>query len=226
MPSTEPDLTVLRQRLSAIDASSLADAGKGVVRVLPAALRPVRPGLRMLGRAVTVDAREDLMPVLAGLARGRPGRRAGRRGATTSTRWPASCSRREALRRGLAGIVIDGLCRDSRTLAEMDLPVYARGVGAQRVPGAGRPGHPGADQRSATVEVRPGDMVLGDDDGVGRRSRRRGRRRRSRRPRRSSAARRRCARRSWRGVAVRPPQLRRAPRRALQTGGTGTLTFS
>ena len=34
----------------------------------------------------------------------------------------------EALRRGVAGIVIDGLCRDSRTLAELDLPVYARGV--------------------------------------------------------------------------------------------------
>ena len=40
----------------------------------------------------------------------------------------------EALRRGVSGIVIDGLCRDSRTLAQLDLPVYARGVAPSACP--------------------------------------------------------------------------------------------
>jgi 4-hydroxy-4-methyl-2-oxoglutarate aldolase len=71
----------------------------------------------------------------------------------------------EALRRGLAGIVIDGLCRDSRTLAELDLPVYARGVAPTACPARAVP----VVQvlvRIGSVQVRPGDLVLGDDDGL------------------------------------------------------------
>ena len=41
MPSTES--ADLLQRLAAIDTTSLKDAGPGL-RVLPAALRPIRPG--------------------------------------------------------------------------------------------------------------------------------------------------------------------------------------
>jgi regulator of RNase E activity RraA len=71
----------------------------------------------------------------------------------------------EALRRGVAGIVIDGLCRDSRTLAGLDLPVYARGVVPTACPAKAVP----VVQVPITigsVEVRPGDLVLGDDDGL------------------------------------------------------------
>ena len=32
----------------------------------------------------------------------------------------------EAIRKGLAGIVVDGPCRDTRTIRELDLPYYAR----------------------------------------------------------------------------------------------------
>jgi 4-hydroxy-4-methyl-2-oxoglutarate aldolase len=71
----------------------------------------------------------------------------------------------EALRRGLAGIVIDGLCRDTRTLVTLDLPIYARGAvptacPAQAIPMVQVP------LTIGSVEVRPGDLVLGDDDGV------------------------------------------------------------
>ena len=93
----------------------------------------------------------------------------------------------EALRRGLAGIVIDGRCRDSRILAGLDLPVYARGVAPRAFPARSMP----VIQVPLTiggVEVRPGDILLGDDDGivVGDDAELR---RRSRRPRRSSSAR-------------------------------------
>jgi 4-hydroxy-4-methyl-2-oxoglutarate aldolase len=71
----------------------------------------------------------------------------------------------EALRRGVAGMVIDGLCRDTRTLAELDLPVYARGTAPSACPARAAP----VVQEPitiGTVQVRPGDLVLGDDDGV------------------------------------------------------------
>jgi 4-hydroxy-4-methyl-2-oxoglutarate aldolase len=158
----EPPPDVL-QRLARVDSTSLVDAGRGL-RILPTALRPVRRGLRLVGRALTVEAREDLMSVFAGLRRSGPGDvlvvAAGGEHAVVGELLAT-----EALRRGVAGIVIDGLCRDSRALAELELPVYARGVAPTAFPARAVP----VVQVPITiggVEVRPGDLVLGDDDGL------------------------------------------------------------
>lgn len=154
----------LLERLTRIDSTSLADAGGGSLRVLPPELRPIRPGLRLVGRALTIDARDDLMPVLAGLHQAGPGDvlvvlghdRHAVAGELFAT---------EALRRGVAGIVIDGRCRDSRTLATLDLPVYARGVAPTACPARGLP-VTGVAVTIGDVTVHPGDLVLGDDDGL------------------------------------------------------------
>ena len=164
MSMRSEDESELLGRLAAVDTTSLADAGGGALRVLPAALRPVRPGLGLAGRALTVDARDDLMPVLAGLRQAGPGDVlvvAGNAEHAVAGELFAT----EALRRGVAGIVIDGLCRDSRTLAGLDLPVYARGVAPTACPARALP----VVQVPITigaVEVRPGDLVRGDDDGI------------------------------------------------------------
>jgi 4-hydroxy-4-methyl-2-oxoglutarate aldolase len=153
----------LLERLARVSTTSLADAGRDL-RVLPRTLRPVRPGLRLAGRALTVDAPDDLMPVIEGLRRSGPGDvlvvRGGDERAVAGELFAT-----EALRRGVAGIVIDGLCRDSRTLAELDLPVYARGVAPSACPARAVPVVQ-VPIAIGTVEVRPGDLVLGDDDGV------------------------------------------------------------
>ena len=161
MPSTGS--ADLLQRLAAIDTTSLKDAGPGL-RVLPAALRPIRPGVRLLGRALTVDAREDLMPVLAGLAQSGPGDVlviAGHADHAVAGELFAT----EAQRRGVAGIVIDGRCRDSRILAGLDLPVFARGVAPSACPARAVPVIQ-VPLLIGDVTVQPGDLVLGDDDGL------------------------------------------------------------
>jgi 4-hydroxy-4-methyl-2-oxoglutarate aldolase len=150
-------------RLTRIDTTSLADAGGGL-RVLPASLRPVRRGLRLVGRALTVDAREDLLSVVEGLRRSGPGDVLVVAGSDRHA-VAGELFATEALRRGVAGMVIDGLCRDTRTLAELDLPVYARGTAPSACPARAEP----VVQVPITigaVQVRPGDLVLGDDDGV------------------------------------------------------------
>jgi 4-hydroxy-4-methyl-2-oxoglutarate aldolase len=162
--STQPSDPHLLERLAGIDTTSLADAGGGRLRVLPAALRPVRPGLRMVGRALTVDAHDDLMPMLAGLRQSQPGdvlMVVGNDQRAVAGELFAT----EALRRGVAGIVIDGRCRDSRTLAKLDLPVYARGVAPSACPARATPVIQ-VPIALGGVEVRPGDLVLGDDDGI------------------------------------------------------------
>lgn len=160
---TTSDSADLLRRLAAVDTTSLKDAGPGL-RVLPAALRPIRAGVRLVGRAVTVDGREDLVPVLAGLAAAGPGDVlvvAGHPEHAVAGELFAT----EALRRGLAGIVIDGRCRDSRVLAQLDLPVYARGVAPSACPARAVPVIQ-VPVLIGDVTVQPGDLVLGDDDGL------------------------------------------------------------
>nr|WP_294694060.1 RraA family protein [uncultured Friedmanniella sp.] len=151
-------------RLSRVDTTSLVDAGPDL-RVLPAEIRPVRSGLRMVGRALTVDARGDLMSVFEGLQQSGPGTVLVVAAGSDQHAVAGELFATEALRRGLAGIVLDGLCRDSRTLAQLDLPVYSRGVAPTACPARAVP----VVQVPITigpVPVRPGDLVLGDDDGL------------------------------------------------------------
>lgn len=151
-------------RLAGVDSTSLADVGRGTVRVLPGELRPVRRGLRLLGTAVTVEARDDLMPMLAALRLARPGDVLVVAGSPEQA-VAGELFATEALRRGLGGIVIDGFCRDTATLARLDLPVYARGSVPSAPPALGLPVVQ-MPVRIGAVVVRPGDVVLGDDDGL------------------------------------------------------------
>ena len=154
----------LLERLQRVDAASLCDANKSL-RVLSSAIRPVAPGARLLGRAVTAAAHGDLMSVLAALQSGTPGDVL----VVSTDECPYAVAGElfatEAIRRGMAGIVIDGLCRDTATLAGLPLPFYARGATpraapAQAVPDIQVPILVGG------VEVRPGDLLVGDDDGI------------------------------------------------------------
>lgn len=71
-----------------------------------------------------------------------------------------------AARRGVAGTVIDGVCRDVPRIRELTYPVFARGcfmvTGKDRVQvdGINVPVTIGG------VQVQPGDLIVGDDSGV------------------------------------------------------------
>jgi 4-hydroxy-4-methyl-2-oxoglutarate aldolase len=152
------------ERLAGVDTTSLVDAGRGL-RVLPTAIRPVRRGMRLIGRALTVDARGDLMSVLAGLQQSKPRDVLVVAAGSDEHAVAGELFATEALRRGMAGIVIDGLCRDSATLVELNLPIYARGVTPTACPARAVPVVQ-VPIMIGSVEVRPGDLVLGDDDGL------------------------------------------------------------
>ncbi len=70
-----------------------------------------------------------------------------------------------ALAKGAVAVVIDGAVRDSAELRRSDLYVYTRGI----VPNGPHKGFGGAINvpiQCAGVNVCPGDLVVGDDDGV------------------------------------------------------------
>ena len=70
-----------------------------------------------------------------------------------------------AKQRGLAGVVIDGAIRDRDDLAEINFPVFARGV-CHRGPYKNGPGEIGFPISVDGMSVQPGDLMLGDGDGV------------------------------------------------------------
>jgi regulator of RNase E activity RraA len=70
-----------------------------------------------------------------------------------------------AAKRGCAGMVIDGAIRDSGALATSKFPVYARGV-THRGPYKNGPGEINVPVSIGGMVVNPGDIIVGDDDGV------------------------------------------------------------
>lgn len=67
--------------------------------------------------------------------------------------------------RGLAGVIVDGAIRDYRELADMDFPVYAKGV-TPNGPYKNGPGTIGETISFGGKVVRPGDIIVGDEDGI------------------------------------------------------------
>jgi RraA family protein len=70
-----------------------------------------------------------------------------------------------AAKRGVAGFVIDGAIRDSAEIATRDLPVYACGV-TSRGPSKDGPGEINGPVNIGGMLVNPGDIIVGDADGV------------------------------------------------------------
>ena len=70
-----------------------------------------------------------------------------------------------AMSRGLAGLVINGSIRDSDALRRLTFPVYAAGV-THRGPMKSGPGEIGRAIAFEGMVIEPGDLIIGDGDGV------------------------------------------------------------
>lgn len=70
-----------------------------------------------------------------------------------------------AIKRGLGGIVINGAIRDAKALREGDFPVFAAGV-THRGPYKDGPGEINVPVAIDGMVIEPGDLMIGDDDGL------------------------------------------------------------
>lgn len=169
-----------RDRLNAAATATLVAAlqQRGIRNTFLSGLHPVRPGQRMLGVAHTLrylPIREDLADQFAGRlnaqrkavealrpdevlvieARNEPD--AGTIGDIYAMR---------AIQLGAVGIVTDGALRDTGALRAMEIPVYHRSSHAATYRRAHMPLDHQIPIACAGVTVMPGDILVGDDDGV------------------------------------------------------------
>lgn len=154
----------LKLALLELDCASLADADKSM-RVMDVGLRAVNTGVKLVGVARTVRCHEDFLAVIRALDESQAGDVLVVDTQRSSRAVVGELFSLEATRRGLAGIIVDGPVRDVSTLRTLALPVYARGL----CPASGTIRELGALQVPVVcggVTVNPGDIVMGDDDGL------------------------------------------------------------
>ena len=158
------NIAQLKDRFTNLDPAAFCDADKSI-RVLSAKISRVNPGPQMLGRARTVRCFDDFLTVIEALANAEPGDVLVIDTQGTTRAVVGELFTLEAARCGLAGIVIDGGCRDTETIMTVDLPVYA----SHRTPVSGTVQGLGVTQVPVIcgdVEIFPGDIIFGDSDGV------------------------------------------------------------
>ena len=130
-------------------------------------IRPTSPGLRLCGHALTVRSQPgDNLTLHAALALARPGDVivADVGGYCEAGHWGEILTV-AALARGVAGLVINGSVRDVAPIQVRGFPMFAAAVSMKATvkESAGAINHP---VMCGGVLVQPGDIVLGDDDGV------------------------------------------------------------
>jgi len=129
-------------------------------------IRPVVLGVKMVGRAVTVrtypgdfakpveavDVAEEGDVIVVDC------------GGVGPAVW-GELATNSAMLKGLSGVVIEGAIRDTREIRKLKFPAFARSI----VPHAGEPkgfGEIGVPVTISGVRIKPGDWIVGDDDGV------------------------------------------------------------
>jgi 4-hydroxy-4-methyl-2-oxoglutarate aldolase len=156
----------LIKRLEAFSAATIHEA-QDKTGAMCFAIKPIYPGIRIAGTALTVECQPgDNLSIHAAIAQAVQGDvlvvdfhgelEAGPFGDILGT----AC-----IERGIAGVVIDGCARDRAELLDMGFPVFARGLNMK---GTNKRnfGAIGKAIQCGGVSVSPGDMILGDDDGV------------------------------------------------------------
>ena len=147
--------------------SSVAGDSMNRERVMQAAIKPLATGMRLCGQARTVSAMAgDNGIIHAALPYLRPGEvlviDAG--GVDAVAVW-GEVMTRAAMHRGIAGVVLDGATRDSAEIRTLGFPMFCRAV-VPRGPHKGFGGTIDGTAAVGGVAVAPGDLVIGDDDGV------------------------------------------------------------
>ena len=147
-------------------SSILADVA-GRRGALNGRIAPLAPSMRFAGPAITVEVRPgDNLMIHAAMAVAQPGDVIVVDGkGDLSSALMGEIMSQQCVALGVVAVVIDGAVRDSEAIRELGFPMFAAGLNPNGPTKSvsGRLNHPIS---IGGVSVSPGDLVVGDADGV------------------------------------------------------------
>lgn len=131
------------------------------------AIRPFHPKPKIVGHALTIHCPPgDNLVIQKAIEMAEPGDVLVMNAGGTTTQAPVGeIIVRNCIRKGIVGLIIDGAVRDTDILPTLPIPVYAKGV-THRGCYKNGPGEINVPIACGGIIVRPGDLVIGDSDGI------------------------------------------------------------
>ena len=153
-----------RDMLKKLPTGNIADNNNSIHRqgVMDSGIKPIDPHSKLLGRAVTVRACPgDNLALHRGMYAAEPGDVLviDCRGYTEAGHFGDIMASACKIR-GIAGVVLDGSCRDSEDIRELGFPMFVRAFNPSGTV------KESLGEVNGGVTVRPGDVIFGDCDGV------------------------------------------------------------
>jgi len=154
------------EELRALGAATVYEA-QGAKGALDSGMKPIDPASRLVGPALTVDTRPaDNLMLHYALSKAKAGDVlvVDAKGFLEAGPW-GDVLTAAAVKAGVAGLVIHGAVRDAGAIVGMGFPVFCRGLS---IKGTGKvhPGKVNVPVCMGDVLIRPGDIVVGDRDGL------------------------------------------------------------
>lgn len=154
------------ERAKALSTTLIADA-MDCTGVMDYKIKPVASGMKVVATAMTVNMRAgDNLILHQTIYSGREGFVLvvdGKDHKANAYLGELMAGAANAV--GLEGIVIDGLVRDKEALCKLGFPVFAKGF-TPSGPFKDGPGECNTTISCGGVTVHPGDLIIGDEDGV------------------------------------------------------------
>jgi 4-hydroxy-4-methyl-2-oxoglutarate aldolase len=166
IPEPTMDLQTIHQELRSLGTATVYEA-QGAKGALDSGIKPIDNASRLVGPALTVDTRPaDNLMLHYALLKARPGDVlvVDAKGFVEAGPW-GDVLTAAAMKRGIAGLVIHGAVRDASAIESMGFPVFCRGLS---IKGTGKvhKGQVNVPVCIGDVVIHPGDIIVGDRDGV------------------------------------------------------------
>jgi regulator of RNase E activity RraA len=165
-------MALIRAELYTAVIGDILDEHGYTNQFLPPEIQPLDPQIMLVGRALPVleanvfDTKDSYGLMFAALDDLKPGEIYVASGASARYAMWGELMSTAARARGATGALLNGYIRDTQGILAMEFPVFCVGRFAQDQKGRGRVIDYRVDVEIGGVRIRPGDMVIGDIDGV------------------------------------------------------------
>lgn len=162
MNITQEQLDALRD----LGTATIYEA-QGAKGALDHGMKPLDPALRIAGPALTVDARPaDNLILHYAVQKARPGDVlvVDAKAFMEAGPW-GDILTLQARKNGIIALVISGCVRDANLIIDLKFPVFCRGLSIKGT-GKAQPGKVNVPITIGDVTIHPGDIIVGDRDGL------------------------------------------------------------